>query len=102
MKDQRSKVEAISSVIQRPAFLAGLLLGSVAGAAMMVLARRGWEKLRAKIQKQGTKLRNQATDSMNEMVIEGGDKAHQFTASVDRGISDLQQNAQDMIGDGRK
>ena len=84
MKDQRSKVEVSRSVNRRPAFLAGLLLGSVAGVAVLLVAPSAWEKTRSKIQKQDAKLRFQAASSMNDIVIEASDKAHEFTNNVDK------------------
>ena len=34
---------------------------------------------------------------MDDMVTEAGDKAHQFTDSVQKGVGELQQHAQDML-----
>ena len=83
--------------------LVGLLLGSLVGAAaMLLLAPRSGKQTRSKIEKQGAKLRHQAAESMDDMVTEAGDKAHQFTESVQKGVGDLQQHAQDMLGDGKK
>ena len=83
--------------------LVGLLLGSLVGAAaMLLLAPRTGKQTRAKIEKQGAKLRHQAAESMDDMVTGAGDKAHQFTDSVLQGVGDLQQQAQDMLGDGKK
>ena len=88
-----------SSASRLPAFSAGLLLGGLAGAgAMLLLAPRSGEKTRSKIQKQGAKLRDQAAESMDEMVTEAGDRAHQFTDGVQTGVGELQHKAQDMFG----
>ena len=39
---------------------------------------------------------------MDEVVTEAGDKAHQFTDAVHKGVGELQQHAQDMLGEARK
>lgn len=88
-----------SSASRLPAFLAGLLLGALVGAgAMLLLAPRAGKQTRSKIQKQGAKLREQAADSMEEIVTTAGDKAHQVTDTVQQGVGELQQHAQDMLG----
>lgn len=80
------------------AFLTGLLLGGLAGAAAMLLvAPRSGERTRSAIQKQRSKLRHQAAESMDDMVTEAGDKAHQFTNSVQHGVDDLQHHAQELL-----
>ena len=109
MKGQCS--EDSSSANRRPGFLAGLLLGGLAGlalgalagaAAMLLLAPRSGKQTRSQIQKRGAKLRHQAVDSVEEAVTEAGDKVQQFTDSVQKGVGDLQQHAQDMLGEGKK
>ena len=88
-----------SSANRLPAFSAGLLLGGLAGAvAMLLWAPRTGKQTCSKIQKQGAKLRDQAADGMHEVVIEVGDKAHQVTDAVHKGVGDLQQQAQEMFG----
>jgi len=88
-----------SSANRLPAFSAGLLLGGLAGAgAMLLLAPRAGKQTRSRIQKQGAKLRHQAAESMEEVVTEAGDKAHQFTDTVHKGVGELQQHAQDLLG----
>ncbi len=86
-----------------PAFIVGLLFGGMAGAAaMLLLAPRSGKKTRAELQKQGAKLRDQAVEGMEDVVAEAGDKAHQFTDSVQKGVGGLQHQAQDLISDVRK
>ncbi|MBE2238886.1 MAG: YtxH domain-containing protein [Caldilineaceae bacterium] len=82
--------------------LVGLLLGSLIGAgAMLLLAPRAGKQTRAKIQKQSTKLRHQATERMDDLVTDAGDRAHQFTDSVQKGVDDLQRHAQDMFDESK-
>jgi len=92
-----------SRVNQLLVFLAGLLIGALAGAvAMLLLAPRSGEKTRSQIQKQGAKLRHQAAESMDDAVTEAGNKAHQFTDSVQSGVEDLQQHAQELLRESTK
>ena len=97
MKNKRNK--SGSSAQRLPIFAVGLLLGGLIGAAaMLLLAPRSGKKTRSRIQKQGAKLRDEAVESMEDVVTDAGDKAHQFTDSVQKGASELQQHAQDMLG----
>ena len=85
------------------AFLAGLALGALVGAAaMLLLAPRAGKQTRSQIQKQGAKLRQHAVESMDEVVTEAGDKANQFTDSVQKQARELQQQAQELLREGRK
>ncbi len=47
-------------------------------------------------------MRDEAVERMEDVVTEAGDKAHQFTDSVQKGASELQQHAQDMLGEAKK
>lgn len=90
-----------------PAFSLGLVIGGLVGAAvMLLLAPRTGKQTRSQIQKQGAKLRHQAFESMEDVTAEAGDMAHQFTDNVQRnvqkGVGDLQHQAQDMLNDVRK
>lgn len=101
MNSKRSKGSFNGSWL--PALMLGLLLGGLTGAgAMLLLAPRSGEKTRSQMQKQGAKLRHQAADSLEEVVTEAGDKAHQFTNSVHHGVGELQQRGQELLGEGKK
>lgn len=92
-----------SSANWLPAFLVGLLFGGLAGAvAMWLLAPRAGEKTRFQIQKQGEKLREQATEGFEEVVTEAGDKIHQLTESVQKGVGELQKQTQSVLSMGKK
>lgn len=86
-----------------PAFLIGLLLGGLNGAiAMWLLAPRTGKQTRSQLYKGGEKLRHQALDGMEELVSEAGDKAHELTESVSKGMGDLQHQAEELIKEGKK
>lgn len=85
------------------AFVAGLLLGALGGAtAMLLLAPRSGKKTRSQIQKQGAKAFEQASDSMDGVMTEAGDKAHEFADSVQEEVGDLQKQAKGLFSKGRK
>jgi gas vesicle protein len=80
-------------------FFTGFLSGSLVGAgAMLLLAPRTGKQTRAKIEKQGMKLRDEAVESMEDAVNSAGDKAQDFTKSVHKEVDELQQHAQDLLG----
>ncbi len=98
--------EDSSSVNRLPGFLAGLLFGGLAGlvlgglggaAAMSLLAPRTGKQTRSQIQKQGSKLRHQAVESLEEVMSEADDKAHRFTDGVQEGVGELQHRGQDLL-----
>ncbi|MBU1747391.1 MAG: YtxH domain-containing protein [Chloroflexi bacterium] len=79
-------------------FLAGLLLGGLAGAgAMLLLAPQSGKKTRAQIQQKGVELRDQTTDAMEDAVTQVSGKARQVTDSVHERAKELGQRGQDMI-----
>jgi gas vesicle protein len=80
-------------------FFAGFLSGSLVGAgAMLLLAPRTGKQTRAKIEKQGMKLRNEVIESLEGTVNSAGDKAQDFTKSVHKEVDELQHYAQDLLG----
>lgn len=90
-----------------PAFLtsslAGMLLGALVGAAVMMLwAPRSGEKTRSKLVKQGAALRDYASDGFDVVVSVVGDKAGQFTDGVQNAVEDLQDNERGLFGKSHK
>lgn len=79
-------------------FLAGLLIGGLAGAgAMLLLAPRSGEKTRAKIQQKSLKLREQTGETVEDAVAQVRSKAHQTAAGLRKQADALQQRGQDML-----
>lgn len=84
-------------------FLAGLLLGSLAGAgAMLLLAPQSGKKTRAQIQRKSIELRDQTTEAVEDAVAQAGVKARQITADVHEQAEALQQRGQDMLDEQKK
>ena len=106
-------------------FLVGFLVGGLLGALVMLLqAPNTGEKTRSKIQKEGAKLRRQATEGIEDVVAEASDMAHQFTdkvqaninkgtdsvqasinkgtESVHKGVADVQQRGQELLAEAKK
>jgi len=78
--------------------LAGAVFGGLAGAGtMLLLAPQSGKRTRAKLQRQGTKLRDQATESMEDTLAEAGDKVHDFTDSVQTEVVKVERRGQAVI-----
>lgn len=83
-------------------FLAGLLVGGLAGAgAMLLLAPQSGKKTRTQIQQKSIQLRDQTVKTVESAVTHARHKAHQFTAGVHKQAEALKQRGQDML-DGQK
>ncbi|MBN2001777.1 MAG: YtxH domain-containing protein [Anaerolineae bacterium] len=83
---------------QPGSFLAGLLVGGLAGAAaMLLLAPQSGKKTRAKIQQKSIKLREQTTEAVEDALKQAGVKAHQITGDVHEQAEALEQRGQDAI-----
>lgn len=78
--------------------LAALLIGSLAGAvAMLLLAPRSGKKTRAKLQRQGHDLREQAGETMEDAMEQARDKTEQITHDVRKQAGKLEQRGQKMF-----
>jgi len=79
-------------------FIAGLLIGGMAGAgAMLLLAPQSGKRTRAQIQRQGRDLRDQATGTIEDAVVQARIKARQISADVRGQAEDLQHRGEDMF-----
>lgn len=84
------------------AFLAGLLLGSLAGAgAMLLLAPQSGKHTRARIQQKGVELRDQTAESVDHAVAQAGIKAREISTGVREKAEDLQARSQELLGEQR-
>jgi gas vesicle protein len=70
----------------------GTLIGGLGGAlAMLLLAPQSGKKTRAKLKRQSRKLREQATDTMEDAVASTQAKARQVTRDVSDKAEELRQ-----------
>jgi gas vesicle protein len=79
-------------------FVAGLLLGGLFGAAvMLLLAPQSGKKTRKQIRRKSRDLRNQTSDTIEDGVDRVREKAQQVTTSIHEQAEDLQQHGQDVV-----
>lgn len=98
MPRSEQELECESSAGRPGDFLAGLLLGSLAGAgAMMLLAPHSGKRTRANIQHKSMELRDQATETVEDAVDQVRTKAHDIKTSVRKEAKELEHRAQDML-----
>jgi gas vesicle protein len=79
-------------------FLAGVLLGGLAGAgAMLLLAPHSGKKTRATIEKKGRKLGKKTAKTIEGGVDQVRAKAHEITTNLQEQVEVLQQQGQDVV-----
>ncbi len=83
-------------------FLAGLLVGGLAGAgALLLLAPQSGKETRAQIQQKSIELRDQTVTAVEGAVAQVRGKAHQIADDGREQGGELQQRGQDMIDEQR-
>jgi len=87
------------------AFVAGLLIGALAGAvAMLLLAPQSGKKTRATIQQKSIELREQTTGAVEDAVAQARTRARHIRAGVHEQAGALEErghDVQDVIGEQR-
>ena len=84
-------------------FLAGLVVGSLAGAGtMMLLAPQSGKRTRAQIRLKGLELREQASEAVDDAVSQTRAKAHEITVGVRERAKELQQSGQEVLNEQRE
>jgi gas vesicle protein len=82
-------------------FLAGLVIGGLAGTAvMLLLVPQSGKKTRAQIQQKGIELREQASEiaeTVGDAVEQANTKAHEVTTDIREKASELQRLGQDIF-----
>lgn len=79
-------------------FLAGLLIGGLAGAgAMLLLAPQSGKSTRTQIQEKSIELRDQTVKSVEDTVAQVRSKANQISTSLHKQAEDLQHRGQEML-----
>ena len=80
-------------------FLAGVLLGGLAGAmTMLLLAPKSGEETRAQIRQTGIELRDQTAEAVEAATAQVRVKARQVTTGIHDKVDELQEYAQGMLG----
>jgi gas vesicle protein len=83
-------------------FLAGLVVGGLAGAGTaLLLAPESGKRTRADIQHKGTVLRDQAVESVENTMAEARIKARQITAPARRQAKELKHRGQEILEEQR-
>jgi gas vesicle protein len=78
--------------------VAGLLVGGLVGAGVtLLLAPQSGKRTRAQIQQKSIELRGQASDSMDDAVVQVRVKARQIKADVRDKAEELQLRGQEMV-----
>lgn len=91
-----------NDVNQLGGFIAGLLMGGLAGAvAMLLLAPQSGKRARAEIQQKSIELREQTTETVEDTLKQAGVKASQIRAGVHEQAEALEQRGQDVIDEQR-
>lgn len=79
-------------------FLAGVLIGGLAGAgAMLLLAPQSGKRTRAQIQQKSIELRDQASEVVDDAVAQVRVKTRQIKAGISDKAEELQQRGQEMV-----
>ena len=79
-------------------FLAGILVGGLAGAGtMLLMAPQSGKRTRTQIVHKGLELRDQATDTIEETVAQARAKGRHISANVQKQAEKIQQRGQDML-----
>jgi gas vesicle protein len=84
-------------------FIAGLLLGALAGAGVtLLLAPQSGKKTRRQIRRKGRDLREQTNDAIEDTVTLVRDKAHKVTTGIHEQSEALQRRGQDAVDEGKE
>ena len=84
-------------------FLAGMLLGGLAGATtMLLMAPQSGKKTRDQIQHKSIELRDQATETVENAMAQVRQTAQQITGDVREKAEELQQRGHDTLDEQRE
>jgi gas vesicle protein len=98
--ENKQDATQISGFLAGFLFLGGLLLGSLAGAGVMLLmAPQSGKKTRKQLQRKGQKVRKQTAKTVKHKFEQVQDKANQVSTSIHEQVEDLQERAHDAIDD---
>lgn len=95
--DKRNQ-ELGSNVRNTKRFLAGVLIGGLAGAGvMLLLAPQSGKRTRAQIQLKSMELRDQTTEAVEDAMTQARGKARQIKADAREKAEELRQRGQAML-----
>ncbi|MDT8306908.1 MAG: YtxH domain-containing protein [Anaerolineae bacterium] len=93
----------VTAVLGGLLFLAGILLGALAGAAaMLLLAPQSGKKTRRQIRRKGKALRKQTAGTIEDGVAQVRATAHDVTGSIHEQTEALQQRGEDILEAGKE
>ena len=93
----------VTAVLAGLLFVAGILLGALAGAvAMLLLAPQSGKKTRRQIRRKGKALRKQTAGTIEDGVAQVRATAHDVTGSIHEQTEALQQRGQDILEAGKE
>ncbi len=89
------------SHINRPgSFVAGAILGGLAGAgAMLLMAQQSGKKTRDQIELKSFELRDKASDAVDEVVAQTRDTARKITSDLRAKARDIQHSGEQMLAE---
>ena len=98
MKNEKNQHKA---VINRPgSFVAGAILGGLAGAgAMLLMAQQSGKKTRDQIQLKSEELRDQASEAMEDAVSQTRDTARKITSDLRAKAREIQQGGEQLLAE---
>lgn len=97
------EVHDVSGFLAGLVFFAGLLLGGLIGAGvMLLLAPQSGKKTRKQILRKSRDLRVQTTDAIEDGVAQVQAKAHQVSTSIHEQAEALQQHGRDVLDEGKE
>ncbi len=98
MENEHDEYEQSDHNVRRAlGFAAGILIGGLAGAGtMLLLAPQSGKRTRAQIRHKGLELRDQATDTIEEALVEARATGRHISASVHKQADKIQQQAEKM------